>query len=223
MIETANSQTASAPEGFVAHLKAALDDRRRAWEGGRSITKGIWAFGVHMTLVEFGMGIALALGLSWKLGNLLATAALWALSIPREVSGEPTAVSRYVALTLSLMILAYGKRWLIVPAFKLMNFPPKGEGHLLWARTLVRGVLAIGFRRRVYEIGIVLLVASILAELGIPTLANLAKELPFKAVLGSLVTFLAIDTYALTFYPKQVQADDQLDPKRVESEVRTKQ
>jgi hypothetical protein len=179
----------------------------------------MWAFGVQMTLVEFAMGIALALGLSLKLANVVTAGALWAIGIPRAAGGQPTPAAQYLAFTLALTILAYGKRWFIVPAIKLINFPPKGEGHLLWARTLVHGVLAVGFRRRAYEIGIVLLVASILAELGTPALASLARELPFKVVVGSLVTFLAIDTYVLTFYPKHVQADEQLDPKAVESEV----
>jgi hypothetical protein len=40
-----------------------------------------------------------------------------------------------------------------------------------------------------------------------------------KAVFAALGTFLAVDTYVLTFYPRHIEQDDAIDPYEVQSKV----
>jgi len=198
---------------------ASLPPRFRNAPVQRAITWAVWSAGFTMSIVELVIGVVLAVAVSVALSKVFATAVLWFLNAPSKVDGTYTAAAHYLILTASLTILAHGKRWVVIPAIKLFNFPARGEGHLLYERTLIRGILAIDFRRRAYELGIVLLAGSILSEFGAFNVADLPFGVGSKAIFVALVTFLAIDTYLTVFLPKHVLDDHTIDVEAIQSKI----
>jgi hypothetical protein len=171
---------------------------------------------------ELVFGVFLAVVLSISISKFLAIVIFWLLGAPLKRQGTFEPAANYLILTTALIVLAYGKRWIVIPFIKLMNFPAKGEGHLLWERTLMHGILAMDFRRRAYEIAIILLVTSTFADFGVLSSVDLRFGLQSKALFSSLLTFLAIDAYLVTFLPEHLQAEDSIDVAAVQSKLVTR-
>jgi hypothetical protein len=161
-------------------------------------------------------GVAIALAVSLGVGWLMARVTIYALGSEFRLSkGAFSPAALYIMTTAGLVALGYAKRLLIIPVVYIA-FPvdPRGTIGIRWARSVVRGAIALNYRRRAYELGTFALMGTLLQDLGALRLPDFGPSIPSTVIVGALLTFLAVDTYLATFMPT-ILGDDDFDVRTV--------
>jgi len=113
----------------------------------------------------------------------------------------------YLSLLITIIIFAY-KGVYLTHYFHSKILNNKGKAHTYSNKATVRILSAINFRRRIYEIMIIMYIISSIEKLSIDFMIdNIYWQNYSKISLEILLSFVAIDGYVNTFMPKLIKRE----------------